>query len=69
MTESSANKWTLWRLPPDWWIRCANRDQFFDEKLMRTDGEPREPLEVRFEDSVQEPRRECGMTEVDDEEK
>ncbi len=57
MTKSSTNKWTRW----------ANRSQFFDEKLMRTDGEPREPLEVRFEDSVQEPRRECGMTEVDDE--
>ncbi len=36
---------------------------------MRTNGEPRRPWKVRFEYSIQEPRRKHGMAEVDEEEK
>jgi serine/threonine protein kinase len=60
---------TLGHLPPDWWTRWANRSESFNEQLERTDGAPRRPWAARFEYSIQEPRRECGMAEFEEDEK
>lgn len=60
----------LGRLPEDWWARWDTRSQYFDSQgnLLDLTCKPRS-LEVRFEDSIQLPRRECGMESIGDEEK
>ena len=57
---------TLGKLPPDWWSRWESR---FEEQGERKDGQLRRPWEERFEYSVQEPRRDCGMEGVGEQEK
>jgi serine/threonine protein kinase len=59
----------LGSLPEAWWVSWANRNQYFDDQLRRVDGSPRRLLKDRLEYSIQEPRREYGMAEMDDEEK
>ncbi|KAF1842087.1 kinase-like protein [Cucurbitaria berberidis CBS 394.84] len=51
--------------PTSW----ANRKQCFDDQLRRLDGSPRRLLEDRLEDSIQEPRRQAEISEMDEEEK
>lgn len=60
---------TLGRLPDRCWEKWENRDQCFQDQLQRIDGSPRRVLEDRVEDSIQKLRKECGMAEMDDEEK
>lgn len=60
---------TLGKLPPDRWNRWNSRGKWFDEQGERRYGQSRRPCEERFEHSVQEPRRDCGMEEVSKEEK
>lgn len=60
---------TLGKLPPDWWSRWESRGKWFDEQGERRDGQSRRPWEERFEYSVQEPRRDCGMEGVSEQEK
>jgi serine/threonine protein kinase len=59
----------LGHLPGEWQTSWAIHSQCFDDQLRRVDGEPRRPLEDRFEYSIQEPRREAGMLEMDNKEK
>ncbi|KAJ4408414.1 hypothetical protein N0V82_009713 [Gnomoniopsis sp. IMI 355080] len=60
----------LGRLPEDWWVRWDGRSQYFDSQGDLLDHtSQRWSLEVRFEDSIQLPRRESGMETVGDEEK
>jgi serine/threonine-protein kinase SRPK3 len=67
MTQEHVN--TLGKLPPDWWKRWQMREKWFDEQGERKNGQLRRTLEERFEYSIQEPRRECGMEEINREEK
>lgn len=60
---------TLGVLPSEWWASWANRYQYFDDQLQRVDGSPRRLLEDRLEDSIQEPRKQSKMAEMDEEEK
>lgn len=59
----------LGKLPPDWWNRWQSRDKWFDVHGERKDGQSRGSLENQFEFAVQEPRRDCGIEEVSEEEK
>jgi serine/threonine protein kinase len=56
-------------LTEEWRTSWAIHRQCFDDQLRRVDGEPRRSLEDRFEYSIQEPRREAGMLEMDSKEK
>jgi serine/threonine protein kinase len=56
-------------LPREWWESWVTRHESFDDHLQRVDGEPRRLLEHRLEYSVQEPRKEAGMAEMEEEEK
>ncbi|KAK7731083.1 hypothetical protein SLS53_008801 [Cytospora paraplurivora] len=60
----------LGRLPEDWSARWNAQSQYFDSQgnLLDRTCKPRS-LEVRFEDSIQLPRRECGMESIGHEEK
>jgi serine/threonine protein kinase len=60
---------TLGHLPREWWASWINRHQNFDEQLRRVDGTPRRLLHDRFVYSIQEPRTQSGMAEMDEEEK
>ncbi|KAF2124670.1 kinase-like protein [Dothidotthia symphoricarpi CBS 119687] len=60
---------TLGCLPKEWWASWSNRNESFDDQLQRVDGSPRRLLEDRLENSTQEPRKESGMIEMDEEEK
>ncbi|KAH8724959.1 kinase-like domain-containing protein [Phaeosphaeriaceae sp. PMI808] len=60
---------TLGYLPREWWVSWENRHQCFNDQLQRVDGSPRRLLKDRVEDSIQEPRKRDGMTEMDKEEK
>ncbi|KAF2849928.1 kinase-like protein [Plenodomus tracheiphilus IPT5] len=55
-------------LPEDMWERWVNREKSFDGELRKVDGEPRRLLEDRFGNSIQNSRKECEMTAMDDEE-
>lgn len=55
--------------PQKYWQIWSNRSQFFDDDIHRLDGELPRPLEVRLEESIQEPRKESGMLEMDNDEK
>lgn len=59
----------LGRLPEEWWASWENRDKIFDDQAQSVKGNPRWSLEDRLERYIQEPRREYGMAEMDDEEK
>ncbi|KAI1201950.1 kinase-like protein [Nemania serpens] len=60
----------LGRLPEDWWTRWDARSKYFDSQGNLLDHTcPRRSLEVRFEDSIQLPRRKRGMESIGDEEK
>ncbi|KAI1109301.1 kinase-like protein [Nemania sp. NC0429] len=60
----------LGRLPEDWWTRWDARAKYFDSQGNLLDHTcPRRSLEVRFEDSIQLPRRKRGMESIGDEEK
>lgn len=60
----------LGRLPEDWAARWDTRSQYFDSQGNLVDHTcKRRSLEVRFEDSIQLPRRECGMETIGYEEK
>jgi serine/threonine-protein kinase SRPK3 len=59
----------LGKPPLDWWNMWEGRKDFFDEQVERKNGEPRRSLEERFEYSIQEPRRECTLGEINEEEK
>lgn len=59
----------LGRLPEDWSARWDTRSQYFDSQGNLLDHTcKRRSLEVRFEDSIQLPRRECGMETIGKEE-
>ena len=60
---------TLGYMPEDWWASWANRHQCFNDQLQRVDGSPHRLLEDRLEDSIQEPRKQAEMAEMDEEEK
>ena len=60
---------TLGYLPKEWWASWANRNQYFDDQLRKVDGSSRRLLEDRLEDSIQEPRKQSEMIEMDEEEK
>lgn len=60
----------LGRLPQDWSARWDARSRYFDNEGNLLDRTcKRRSLEVRFEDSIQLPRRECGMETIGDDEK
>ena len=60
----------LGRLPEDRRALWDARSQYFDSQgNLLDDTCPRRSLEVRFEDSIQLPRRERGMESIGDEEK
>lgn len=60
----------LERLPEDWWARWDTRSQYFDSQGTLLDHTCKgRDLEVRFEYSIQLPRRECGLELIGDEEK
>ncbi|KAF2446083.1 kinase-like protein [Karstenula rhodostoma CBS 690.94] len=56
-------------LPEEWWTNWAHRHQCFNDQLERVDGSPRRLLEDRLEDSIQEPRKQSKMAEMNEEEK
>jgi serine/threonine protein kinase len=56
-------------LPEELWKHWTHRHHCFDDQLQRVDGSPRRLLEDRLEDSIQEPRKQSGMVEMDEEEK
>jgi hypothetical protein len=56
-------------LPREWWGSWVNRHECFDDQLERVDGAPRRLLEHRLEYSVQEPRKEAEMIEMEEQEK
>lgn len=58
----------LGKLPLDWWMQWSARSRWFSEDGVRLDGLGRS-WEERFEYSVQEPRQECGMAGLDEDEK
>lgn len=60
----------LGALPQDWWARWDTRAKYYDSQgnLLDPTSE-RMDLEDRFENSIQRPRRECGIEPVGDEEK
>lgn len=60
---------TLGDSPTELWESWVNRHEYFDHKLQRVDGEPRRLLEHRLEYSVQEPRKDAGMAEMEEEDK
>lgn len=60
---------TLGCLPEELWASWTDRNQSFDDQLRRVDGYPRRLLEDRLKSSIQEPRKESGMAEMDKEEK
>ncbi|ROW07162.1 hypothetical protein VPNG_07339 [Cytospora leucostoma] len=56
----------LGRLPEDWSARWGTQSQYFDSQGDLLDHTcKRRSLEVRFEDSIQLPRRECGMKSIE----
>lgn len=57
------------KLPSEWWQKWDARRRWFNEDGSRDHGGEGRPWAKRFEDSVQDPRRECGMEEVGEEEK
>lgn len=60
----------LGSLPQDWLARWDARSRYFDSQGNLLDHTcKRRSLEVRFEDSIQLPRQECGMESVGDQEK
>ena len=59
----------LGRLPEEWWASWKNRAKFFDDQAQSVKGDSHWSLEFRLERMIQEPRREYGMAEMDDEEK
>lgn len=60
----------LGMLPEDWSARWDTRSRYFNGQGDLLDPTcKRRGLEVRFEDSIQLPRRECGMESMSDEEK
>lgn len=60
----------LGSLPRDWEARWDARSQYFDSQGNLLDHTcERRSLDVRFEDSIQLPRRNCGMELVGDQEK
>lgn len=60
----------LGRLPEDWSARRDTQSQYFDSQGNLLDHTcERRSLEVRFEDSIQLPRRECGMESIGNDEK
>ena len=59
----------LCRLPDEWWASWENRAKFFDDHDQRVGDDPPRSLEERLEYSIQGPRREFGMAEMDEEEK
>ncbi|KAL2802759.1 kinase-like protein [Aspergillus granulosus] len=48
-------------LPPEWWRKWEARRQFFTEDGKPMNRDPFRSWDDRFEDSVQEPRRDNGM--------
>jgi serine/threonine-protein kinase SRPK3 len=54
----------LGKLPPEWWEKRDARRKWFNEEGVRDHGSVGRPWAERFEYSVQEPRRECGMEEI-----
>lgn len=59
----------LGKLPSDWWGKWDRRLQWFNEDGTRNHQELGRPWAERFEKFVQEPRRESGVGEIEDEEK
>lgn len=57
---------TLGYLPKEWWESWVNRHESFDDTLRRVDGGPRRLLQDRLEDTIQEPRKEAGMAEMEE---
>jgi serine/threonine protein kinase len=55
--------------PKEWWTGWVNRNQSFDDQVRRLDATPRQLLADRFEASIQQPRRQSGMAEMNEEEK
>jgi serine/threonine-protein kinase SRPK3 len=57
------------KLPPEWWQKWDARQKWFNEEGTRNLGGVGRPWAERLEYSVYEPRRECGMEEIGEEEK
>ncbi|KAE8154969.1 kinase-like domain-containing protein [Aspergillus avenaceus] len=55
---------TLGKLPLQWWLQWDSRARWFNEDGTRHSGANARPLVQRFRDTVQEPRRKCGMGEM-----
>ncbi|KAH8425433.1 uncharacterized protein LDX57_003186 [Aspergillus melleus] len=60
---------TLGILPREWWGRWDARHDRFTEDGTPINRNPYRSWDDRFEDSVQQPRRECGMVTFDEEER
>ncbi|OGM49555.1 hypothetical protein ABOM_001763 [Aspergillus bombycis] len=56
-------------LPPEWWEKWEARQDKFTEDGRPINRNPFRSWETRFDDSVQQPRRECGIAPFDEEEK
>lgn len=52
---------TLGILPDEWWNKWEARSQWFMKDGSRKKGGCPKRLEGRFESSIQNPRRKCGM--------
>ncbi|ODM16932.1 hypothetical protein SI65_07897 [Aspergillus cristatus] len=52
-------------LPPEWWEKWEARQRRFTEDGTPINRNPFRSWANRFEDSIQEPRRECGMPPID----
>lgn len=60
----------LGKLPKDWSAQWDTQSRYFDSQENLLDHTcKRRSLEIRFEDSMQLPRRECGMESIGQEEK
>lgn len=56
-------------LPVEWWEKWEARSKKFDENGQPKEGRNLWTFSQRFEDSIQEPRREEGMATIDEEER
>ena len=56
-------------LPLEWWERWEARSRKFTKACLPVEGRSVWPWDQRFEDSIQEPRRDKGMATIDTKEK
>lgn len=59
----------LGMLPPQWWAKWEEREEWFTESGVPVEGRPTRSWDDRFEDCVQEPRRDEGWEPFQDEER